>query len=672
MGKCCSKPHKDYHTEEETQEVLLEVDPGGGGGVVMTGGTMIVKTSGRWGASSRGTSPTKKPTIVATSQTKKPTIVATSSTKNNTVVTTSPTKKPIIVTSPNSSATKTITITKGPMAETNTTGAKFTKTFHFSSSGAATETVSFSGQTGQTSTRFVTTKQGYVSGALTHTTTQVPSTAARVSTTGTTAARTLNTSTTTAHAATTGANITSNNKRSFFGIKSSFDQRMGKTKTETTTRTFTKNGTRYEETVEVVTKEDSDGNVTKTTKTTTKALDPYSTTEMAAAINDPKTSRKGHRKSSSSSSSPSPDRAKSSGASAKETGKSSKSGFRIKLRSGKTDDGDSSDDDDDFAKGVHKKVNHYRSKHGVSNLKLNKEMNKYAKEWAKKMAADDALSHRPDSKYGENVFCLSSNTKDFKVKADQVVDKWYDESKEHKFGVEPQGTVLKSGHFTQMVWKDTKQMGVGKARSAAGTKVFVVANFDPQGNWMGQFADQVPPVGGFPKPASSGKTSLFSSKTHKSSSDSDSSDDDDFAEECLKSHNNYRAKHGAPPLKLSKKLSKYAHEWAQTIAKKDVLQHRQNNSYGENLYCAWSSNPKHMIKGSEAVESWYQEIKDFTFGREPSDLRAGHFTQVVWLDSEELGVATARSKSGKIYVVANYSPAGNFVGSFATKVPRPK
>ncbi|XP_069941290.1 uncharacterized protein [Cherax quadricarinatus] len=450
------------------------------------------------------------------------------------------------------------------------------------------------------------------------------------------------------------------------------DKRMGKTKTETTTRTFTKNGTRYEETVEVVTKEDSDGNVTKTTKTTTKALDPYSTTEMAAAINDPKTSRKGHRKSSSSSSSPSPDRAKSSGASAKETGKSSKSGFRIKLRSGKTDDGDSSDDDDDFAKGVHKKVNHYRSKHGVSNLKLNKEMNKYAKEWAKKMAADDALSHRPDSKYGENVFCLSSNTKDFKVKADQVVDKWYDESKEHKFGVEPQGTVLKSGHFTQMVWKDTKQMGVGKARSAAGTKVFVVANFDPQGNWMGQFADQVPPVGGFPKPASSGKTSLFSSKTHKSSSDSDSSDDDDFAEECLKSHNNYRAKHGAPPLKLSKKLSKYAHEWAQTIAKKDVLQHRQNNSYGENLYCAWSSNPKHMIKGSEAVESWYQEIKDFTFGREPSDLRAGHFTQVVWLDSEELGVATARSKSGKIYVVANYSPAGNFVGSFATKVPRPK
>nr|XP_045609393.1 uncharacterized protein LOC123765045 isoform X5 [Procambarus clarkii] len=456
------------------------------------------------------------------------------------------------------------------------------------------------------------------------------------------------------------------------------DKRMGKTKTETTTRTFTKDGTRYEETVEVVTKEDEAGNVTKTTKTTTRALDPYSTSQLAAAIDDsPKPRRARTKSSSSSSSSSSPDRAKSSKTSAKqqkvESGgaKSSKSGFRIKLKSGKADDGDSSDDDD-FAKGVHKSVNEYRTKHGVSKLKLNKEMNKYAKEWAKKMATEDKLALRPDNKYGENVFCLSSNTKEFKVKPEQVVDKWYGESKEHKFGEEPQGTRLKSGHFTQMVWKDTTQMGVGKARTAAGTKVFVVANFDPQGNWMGQFADQVPPVGGFPKTASAGKSSLFSSKTRKASSSDSDSDEDDFAKECLKSHNDYRAKHGAPPLKLSKKLSKYAEEWAKTIAKKETLQHRPNNSYGENLYCAWSSNPKHKIKGSEAVDSWYSEIKDFTFGREPSDLRAGHFTQVVWMDSTELGVAIARSKSGKIFVVANYSPAGNFVGSFATKVPRLK
>nr|XP_045609389.1 nucleoporin NSP1-like isoform X2 [Procambarus clarkii] len=699
MGKCCSKPQEDYKTKKEPQLGLLELDPGGGGGdddedFNMTGGAMITsRTPGRWGGSPRGTSPTKKATIVAGSGVR---------------------------------ASNTITITKGPAGTTNA-GARVTKTFQFSSSGAATETVTYNGQMGHGNMRFVTTKHGYVSGAVTRTstTTNVPVTmtttrvvpititsrvptarvptvtttarvptaapAARVPTITTTArvpatapaarvptitARVPVTTTSTAGVPTTTL-TNERKKRSFFGISSPFGQRMGKTKTETTTRTFTKDGTRYEETVEVVTKEDEAGNVTKTTKTTTRALDPYSTSQLAAAIDDsPKPRRARTKSSSSSSSSSSPDRAKSSKTSAKqkvESGgaKSSKSGFRIKLKSGKADDGDSSDDDD-FAKGVHKSVNEYRTKHGVSKLKLNKEMNKYAKEWAKKMATEDKLALRPDNKYGENVFCLSSNTKEFKVKPEQVVDKWYGESKEHKFGEEPQGTRLKSGHFTQMVWKDTTQMGVGKARTAAGTKVFVVANFDPQGNWMGQFADQVPPVGGFPKTASAGKSSLFSSKTRKASSSDSDSDEDDFAKECLKSHNDYRAKHGAPPLKLSKKLSKYAEEWAKTIAKKETLQHRPNNSYGENLYCAWSSNPKHKIKGSEAVDSWYSEIKDFTFGREPSDLRAGHFTQVVWMDSTELGVAIARSKSGKIFVVANYSPAGNFVGSFATKVPRLK
>lgn len=53
------------------------------------------------------------------------------------------------------------------------------------------------------------------------------------------------------------------------------------------------------------------------------------------------------------------------------------------------------------------------------------------------------------------------------------------------------------------------------------------------------------------------------------------------------------------------------------------MQHRQNNEYGENLYCAFSSDSKFKLKGEVAVKSWYDEIKDFKFGREPADLRAG-------------------------------------------------
>lgn len=41
----------------------------------------------------------------------------------------------------------------------------------------------------------------------------------------------------------------------------------------------------------------------------------------------------------------------------------------------------------------------------------------------------------------------------------------------------------------------------------------------------------------------------------------------------------------------------------------------------------------------------------------------------MWKDSRELGVAVARSKTGQVFVVANYSPPGNFVGCFAENVP---
>ncbi|XP_050717016.1 uncharacterized protein LOC126998870 isoform X3 [Eriocheir sinensis] len=454
--------------------------------------------------------------------------------------------------------------------------------------------------------------------------------------------------------------------------------RMAKTKTETTVRTYTKDGKKYEETMVVETREEDDGSVTTTTRTTTKTLDggAFSTKGLASALEGARTSR-GGRKSSSSSSDSSPTRVKPQRPKDKAETKPGKGGFLNKLKSAKSSD-DSSDDEEDFAKSVHKSVNEYRVNHGVAKLKLSKEvfaivmLNKYAKIWAKKLAADERMSHNPDPKYGENVFCLSSNSTNFNVDPKEVVDKWYSEIKDHKFGQEPKGTTLKSGHFSQLVWKDTKQMGVAKARSAAGTKVFVVANFDPQGNWMGQFADQVPPVGGFPKSATSGKTSIFNRARKSSSSSESSSDEEDFAEDCLKAHNTFRAKHGVQPLKMSKKLNKVAEEWAKNLAKRDMMQHRQNNEYGENLYCAYSSDPKFKVKGDVAVKSWYEEMKDFTFGKEPSDLRAGHFTQVVWADTKEMGVAYSKAKSGKIYVVANYSPAGNFVGSFAKKVPRAK
>jgi len=54
-------------------------------------------------------------------------------------------------------------------------------------------------------------------------------------------------------------------------------------------------------------------------------------------------------------------------------------------------------------------------------------------------------------------------------------------------------------------------------------------------------------------------------------------------------------------------------------------------------------------------------------------MKTGHFTQVVWKGSQKLGVGFAYSSDRKkVYVVAHYSPPGNFIGQYAQNVLRPK
>ena len=56
--------------------------------------------------------------------------------------------------------------------------------------------------------------------------------------------------------------------------------------------------------------------------------------------------------------------------------------------------------------------------------------------------------------------------------------------------------VFYQGHFTQVVWKDSKEFGIGKAQTKDG-KWLVVANYSPPGNFLGHYPENVtPPVDG--------------------------------------------------------------------------------------------------------------------------------------------------------------------------------
>lgn len=113
-----------------------------------------------------------------------------------------------------------------------------------------------------------------------------------------------------------------------------------------------------------------------------------------------------------------------------------------------------------------------------------------AQDWAETLATEDRIAHRPDVNYGENIYCLwSSECQNAKVNPREVCQSWYDEVKEYNFDVEKRGSP-RAGQFTQMVWKATKHLGVGMAKTKKG-KVLVVCNYSPRGNIIGEFGRNV-------------------------------------------------------------------------------------------------------------------------------------------------------------------------------------
>jgi uncharacterized protein YkwD len=142
-----------------------------------------------------------------------------------------------------------------------------------------------------------------------------------------------------------------------------------------------------------------------------------------------------------------------------------------------------------------------------------------------------------------------------------------------------------------------------------------------------------------------------------------------FRDDCLNQHNAHRRNHRVNDLKVNSELQSIAQKYAEKIAKLDVMEHSDGNfngeDMGENLYM---QQGREML-GKMPADSWYDEIKCYNFNDDRKSTGVtGHFTQLVWKGSEEVGIGCAQSSDGSYYVVANYFPAGNFGGEYKKNV----
>jgi uncharacterized protein YkwD len=150
----------------------------------------------------------------------------------------------------------------------------------------------------------------------------------------------------------------------------------------------------------------------------------------------------------------------------------------------------------------------------------------------------------------------------------------------------------------------------------------------------------------------------------------------DFLKSMVDSINQYRAKHGVPPVELDQELVDYAKSRAEHVADKGALVHDGTQGYGENLASASSSEPT-VGPATQAADSWYGEIKDYNFEDLATNATKtiGHFSQLVWKGSTKIGAGrvcgTEDNTWHDTYIAVNFSPAGNMSGAYQDNVLRP-
>lgn len=136
-----------------------------------------------------------------------------------------------------------------------------------------------------------------------------------------------------------------------------------------------------------------------------------------------------------------------------------------------------------------------------------------------------------------------------------------------------------------------------------------------------------------------------------------------MVDEILNAHNQYRAELGVLPLTWSDTLANHAQEWADYLASSGEFKHSQGTGEGENLWMGSSGN----FSYTQMIETFGNEKQYFIGGLFP-DISStgdwqdvGHYTQVVWRDTTEVGCAIT-SANGNDILVCRYSPPGNFSG----------
>jgi uncharacterized protein YkwD len=129
------------------------------------------------------------------------------------------------------------------------------------------------------------------------------------------------------------------------------------------------------------------------------------------------------------------------------------------------------------------------------------------------------------------------------------------------------------------------------------------------------------------------------------------------AHDLLAAHNAARVKVGSPPLVWSAVLAEAAQFWANHLMSTHGFSHQPNDPHGENLFLISGGT----VSPTEVVRAWVAEISSYDHNTNTCSGVCGHYTQVIWRTTREVGCGTAFDGYRQVWV-CKYEPPGNVVG----------
>lgn len=119
-----------------------------------------------------------------------------------------------------------------------------------------------------------------------------------------------------------------------------------------------------------------------------------------------------------------------------------------------------------------------RARLGIAPLAWSNQLAAYAQNWAETLVRTGDFHPHRNPPYGENLYEITGA----EANPYDVVNAWASESMNYNY--RRNSCSARCGHFTQVVWRNTRAVGCGMARS--GSRQVWVCSYDPPGNIIGE------------------------------------------------------------------------------------------------------------------------------------------------------------------------------------------